>query len=109
MAWKKGESGNPGGKARGAKDRFTRKFWTDWFNEWEIGGPDAISKVRLTDPGTFVRIAASLMPKETEVTLKNEFDRMTDAELREFIARELASSGGSSEGEETPESPAVTH
>lgn len=108
MAWKKGESGNPGGRAA-HKDRFTRKFWADFHNEWEQGGPDALTRIRRDDPATFVRVAASLMPKETEVTLKNELDRMTDAELREFIQRELAASGSSSAEVEEPPHPGVTH
>lgn len=109
MAWKKGQSGNPGGKPTGARDRFTRKVWTDWSNDWEIGGPDAIARVRRDDPATYVRVAASLMPKETEVTLRNELDQMTDAELRELIRGELAASGGSRpEDEISPGSP-VAH
>lgn len=105
MAWEKGKSGNPDGRPKGAKDRFTNKFWTDFYNAWETGGPDALTKVRTDDPSTFVRVAASLMPKETEVTLRTELDRMSDAELREFIQAELAAGSGSGlEAEERPDS-----
>ena len=86
MAWKKGQSGNPGGKPDGAKDRFTRKFWTDFFNDWDAGGPDVIRRVREDDPSTYLRIAASLMPSESNVTVHRTITEQTDQEIAARIA-----------------------
>jgi hypothetical protein len=103
MPFKKGESGNPAGRTPGYRNRFTEAFWKDFCQSWVDGGAEALTKVRTDDPSTFVRVAAALMPKETTVTLKNELDQMTDAELREFIRSELAAGGGS--GDQASQSP----
>ena len=60
--WKPGECGhpNPGGRRR----RLTEAFITDFQSIWEAEGLAAIQRVARNDPSTFVRVAASLMPKD---------------------------------------------
>ena len=40
-----------------------------------------------TDPGSFVRVVASLIPKELEATITPVTERMSDAQLEAIIAR----------------------
>ena len=60
--WKPGECGhpNPGGRRR----RLTEAFITDFQTIWETEGLAAIQRVARNDPSTFLRVAASLIPKD---------------------------------------------
>ena len=106
--FKPGQSGNPNGRIPGTRVRFTESFWRDLAYEWHQGGPEVLQKVRQNDPSTFLRVCASLMPKESRVTLRNDLDSMSDAELRNFIQGELARGRPGLEVEE-PSDTGVTH
>jgi hypothetical protein len=75
--FKKGQSGNPKGRPKGARSKLSENFWADFARTWDANGQAALAHVAANDPSTFVRVAASLMPKETEVTLR----RVTAKEL----------------------------
>jgi hypothetical protein len=60
-------AGNPG-KPKGAKHRLQEAFWKDFAAAWEKHGIEAIEAVALNDPGKFLTVAASVMPKDIEIT-----------------------------------------
>ena len=80
MAWVKGQSGNPAGRPRGHKERFTAKFWADIHYAWEQHGPDAIDRLIQLSPDKFVQICASLQPKEEQ---RREIAHSIEITLRE--------------------------
>jgi hypothetical protein len=79
VTWVKGQSGNPAGRPKASKHKLQTSFWNDLHRTWKESGAEALRWVAENDPSTFVRVCASLMPKEEtakqiehaiEVTLK---------------------------------------
>ena len=62
--WKKGQSGNPKGRPKGSRDKINKAFVDDFTDDWRKHGKEAIERVREERPAEYLRIAASLVPKE---------------------------------------------
>lgn len=96
MVWQKGESGNPGGSVKGAKKNrsaLANKFFRALLADFEEHGVKAIEMVRTTDAPAYLRVLASVMPKELEIN--NETRELTDEQLADIITalRSAISSG----------------
>jgi hypothetical protein len=93
-----GNNGNPGGKPKGARNRLTARFVNSLADDFEEHGKDAIEACRVDDPGRYLMIIASLVPREVEITrplgdlTDDELTRLGDV-LREIGERD-ASEGG---------------
>jgi formiminotetrahydrofolate cyclodeaminase len=70
MRFVKGQSGNPLGKPLGSRNKLKEAFWVDFNDTWMEHGRAALATVAVEDPSTFVKVAASIMPKETELTMR---------------------------------------
>jgi hypothetical protein len=62
-----GQSGNPLGKAAGNRDTLTRAFIRDLTAVYEERGREVLENLAEHEPGVFMRIIASLVPKEIDV------------------------------------------
>jgi len=102
-SFKPGESGNLAGRPKGTRNKFSEVFLKDFLSSWEEGGIDALKKVRDEDPAAFLRVAASLLPKDINVNTNQEaaFDRfiegLNDEQLDNLIAG-LVAVGSDTEG-----------
>lgn len=81
--FKPGQSGNPGGSAKGYRKTLSAAFLRSLAADFEQHGAAAIIAARQADPVSYARIVASLLPKEVELT--SPFDDVSDEELTALI------------------------
>jgi len=78
--WKPGQSGNPAGRPKGARNKLEECFLADLLASWEEIGQSALAAAAEDDPASYVKIVASLMPKKVDPD--GALDGITRDELR---------------------------
>jgi hypothetical protein len=73
-----------GGRPAGVRNRFSHAFMSDFLADWEKYGASAIKSVRMTDPATYLRVGATILPKE--MVLETMTTGLTVEERTEMIA-----------------------
>ena len=80
--FKPGQSGNPKGRPQGSRNKLSEDFLADLHDAWKAFGREALMAAAWTEPVSFVRVVASLMPRELEATATVvHAERMSDDEL----------------------------
>ncbi len=85
-----------GGRPKGSRNKLGEAFLSDLLEEWSKSGPQALKRLAEDDPGAFVRVAASVLPKEIDATLNVDFAAIAEAQTfveayrmaRDFIGAE---------------------
>ena len=67
--FKPGQSGNPRGRTKGSRSKFSQAFVEDLSACWERHGIVALEKCATTEPAQFLRVCASLMPRDVDLNL----------------------------------------
>lgn len=104
------KAGNPG-RPKGSRNKLGEAFLEDMLADWEANGPAAIREVRETKPDAYLKVVASILPKDLNVNI-NQTDHMTDEQLverirsldaaiRPFLEIERAGGTGSDAGPKT--------
>jgi hypothetical protein len=76
---------NPGrAKQKGARDRLSAAFLTDFADDYEAHGKAVIETVRGKDPVAYMRLAAALLPTKVEIT-ESPFDGLSDEQLDAYL------------------------
>lgn len=75
--------GNPG-RPKGARNKLGEAFIEDLHKSWEAQGPEVIERVIKDKPEQYLKVIASLMPKDLNVNI-NQMDDLTDEQLIQRI------------------------
>ena len=93
-AFKPGQSGNPRGRPKGARNRLGTQFLEALEADFNQFGPQAIAQVREKKPEVYMRVVADLLPKEANINVEageafvNLWRRISDG-LGEELAESL--------------------
>ncbi len=75
--------GNPG-RPKGARNKLGEAFIEDLHRSWEAQGREVIDRVIKDKPEQYLKVIASLMPKDLNVNI-NQMDDLTDEQLIQRI------------------------
>jgi hypothetical protein len=78
--------GNPG-RPKGARNKLGEAFIEALHDDFGKHGVDAIVEVRETKPDQYLKVIASLLPKDVNLNITDDTSEMTDDELVERIER----------------------
>ncbi|MCB8878269.1 DUF5681 domain-containing protein [Acidisoma silvae] len=85
-----GQSGNPRGRPKGSRHKLSEAFVAAVLADFNQHGAAVIEQVRSEDPVAYLRLIASLVPKEFdlggEVSLRIRAADLSDDELAAIVA-----------------------
>lgn len=76
-----GQSGNPAGRPKGARNKLGEAFLQALHDDFNEHGIAAVQTVRSEKPDQYLKVIASLLPKEHVLSLGDQYGEMTDDEL----------------------------
>lgn len=83
--FKKGGAPGPG-RPKGARNKLGEAFLEALCVDFEAHGRKTIETVRVENPTAYVKVCASILPKELSVKV-DPLDDMTDEQLNDYIRR----------------------
>lgn len=75
----KGYIGGPG-RPRGSRNKLGEAFLADMMADWEQHGAETIEQVREEKPDQYLKVVASILPKDLNVNI-NPLEELSDDEL----------------------------
>jgi hypothetical protein len=76
-----GESGNPAGRPKGSRSAFSAVFIGDLTASWSQHGSTVLDQVAKRDPSRYLGIAASLIPKDVQLSIEARTSALSEADL----------------------------
>ena len=103
VPFKPGQSGNPKGRPKGARNRLGTQFLEALETDFNQFGPQAIALVREKKPEVYVRVVADLLPKEANINVDagEAFVKLW-GRISDGLGEELADSLDAEREEPTP-------
>jgi len=84
LKFKPGQSGNPAGRPKGSRNALGEAFIEAMHADFEQHGVAAIVQVRSEKPDQYLKVIASILPKDLNVNI-NQMDDLTDDQLIQRI------------------------
>lgn len=75
------------GRPKGSRNKLGEAFIEALKDDFEAHGKAAIVEVRETKPDQYLKVIASLMPKDVNLNITDDASEMTDDELADRIAK----------------------
>ena len=79
-----GPDNPPRGRPKGSRHKLSEDYFKALAEDFENHGKDAIERMREDRPGDYIRVIASLVPKDLNLNV-NEYDHLTDEQLADRI------------------------
>ena len=96
--FKPGQSGNPAGRAKGSRNKLGEHFIAALHDDFQAHGVKAIEAVRVEKPHEYLKVIASILPKQLEIK-DSAFDGISDEQLSAIVAAAAAALGVAEDGE----------
>src|SRR5947209_8096301 len=104
IPWKPGQSGNPAGRQKGSRNKFSQDFIDETYEVWQKKGKAALHHMADNEPSKFVQMVAGLIPQHFRFEHQHDVMHLTDEQVEQRI-RELAASLVSDEAGATAAQP----
>lgn len=82
--WGAGQSGNPQGRPKGSRNKLGEAFLNDLYADWQQNGTEVIQRVRAEKPDAYLKVVASIVPKEL-IVRDETLDSLSDDDLMEVL------------------------
>lgn len=82
--WQAGQSGNPLGRPKGSRSKLGEAFIDAMHADFLAHGPAVVEKVRIEKPDQYLKVIASILPKELHVK-DVSLEDMSDNELIDIL------------------------
>jgi Family of unknown function (DUF5681) len=83
--WRPGQSGNLAGRPKGSRNKLSEDFVAALYDDFQEHGSAAIAACRVEKPDVYVRVIASLLPKDVQLKVQS-LDDLTDDQLMRKLA-----------------------
>jgi hypothetical protein len=83
--WQPGQSGNSAGRPIGNRNKLNEKFILALHDDFVEHGAKVIEQVRKDKPDIYLKVIASILPRELHVKDGSMFDGMSNEQLDEIL------------------------
>src|SRR5690348_492802 len=83
--WSPGQSGNPKGRPVGSRNKLNERFLLALHDDFAKHGPAAIERVREQRPDVYLKVIASILPRQLHLKNESPFEGMSSEQLDEML------------------------